>query len=239
MPSRGATSDLPVCLPAARPHPPAEKLRKLFDSPPISPSLTAVNTSSHSLLLTGAYQLTHSGHLPLKGAHAQRGQAAADSRALQPPPPSPAAPLLQRYGRLLVLEEAAMEKDICRWIGAGRWAPGAEGHLQSTCPQSPAVPPPPHPSLTHPSRFDQFNIRLRLAVFEGSTTRYRLLSLAPGPGSSGSTTAEGQRLGVYRGPALQLLQPGGVASQAAGAALSGCRALGGCIDGDIQPVSFP
>lgn len=58
-----------------------------------------------------------------------------------------------------------------------------------------------------------FNVRLRLAVFAGSTKRYSLVSLEHSFSSGsegGGPPAEQQRQGgLYRGPALELLQPGG------------------------------
>lgn len=61
-----------------------------------------------------------------------------------------------------------------------------------------------------PCRFDLFNVRLRLALFQGSPTRYSLLSLAP-TSTSGSGGSDRQRhSGVHRGPAVEYLQPGGV-----------------------------
>lgn len=49
-----------------------------------------------------------------QAAHSQKGRAAA-AASLPEVPASPAAPLLRRLGRLLVLEEAALEQDITRW----------------------------------------------------------------------------------------------------------------------------
>ncbi len=58
-------------------------------------------------------------------------------------------------------------------------------------------------------RFDQFNVRLRLAVFDSRTaTRCRLLSLAPSP--AGGDRQQPTSI-TYRGSAVALLQPGGIA----------------------------
>ncbi|KAI7838701.1 hypothetical protein COHA_007499 [Chlorella ohadii] len=58
------------------------------------------------------------------------------------------------------------------------------------------------------TRFDQFNVRLRLAVLDSRTaTRCRLLSLAPS--SAGGERQQPSSI-TYRGPAVALLQPGGI-----------------------------
>ncbi|KAL4430621.1 hypothetical protein ABPG75_005877 [Micractinium tetrahymenae] len=176
----------------ARPYVP-EHLRRLFDTPPDPATQTNSYINSFPagvlwLLFSGAAQPVHaavSGRpdqpLQLPAAHAQRGQATV--RHLPPAFGTPAARLLQRYGRLLDLEEAAMEQDICR--------------------------------------SDMWNVRLRLAVFSGaSTTRYRLVSLAPQPAGAASAAESeppAQRAGgLYRGPAVDLLQPRGAIRSAEG-----------------------
>ena len=90
----------------------AARLRQLFDSPP---------TAKVRLFSSAARQLLSVATLPGSGAaaairpaHHERGQAAQHSWQLPAIPGSPAAPLLRRYSRLLVLEEAAMEADIRR-----------------------------------------------------------------------------------------------------------------------------
>lgn len=98
-------------------HPCAEKLRVLFDSPPTSSqTLSGVDPSADELLVSGAAPAVPSppAVLPL-AAHRQKGLAAAVSRKLEGLADSPAAPLLRRYSRLLVLEEATMEQ-------VGGWA---------------------------------------------------------------------------------------------------------------------
>jgi hypothetical protein len=160
----------------------AAHLRRLFDEPPADGAVAAIPSSAAALLATGEPHSRSGEAEPppaywRKATAAERAAAAARSRsgALG------AAPLLQRHARLLALEEAALELDICR--------------------------------------YDAWNVRLRLAVFvggtSGSTTRYRLLSLAPPSHGADAYRAAG---GVYRGPAPELLQPGGVegASAAAG-----------------------
>ena len=89
-----------------------------------------------------------------------------------------------------------------------------------------SIPPPPPP----PPSFDMWNVRLRLAVFTYSTTSYRLLSLAGGGGGE----AGGKARGVYRGPSLELLQPGG-ATHAGGdwgtlSARAQCQWVGWLVD---------
>lgn len=81
------------------------------------------------------------------------------------------------------------------------------------------------------TRFDLFNVRLRLAVFDGAdaSTRYRLVSLAPG---ASAAAGAGQQRGVYRGPAVQLLQPGGIATTSGAGT---CGDSGGQESGGLPP----
>lgn len=70
-------------------------------------------------------------------------------------------------------------------------------------------------------RFDMWNVRLRLAVFSAaSPTRYRMVSLAhrsATPTATARDKAPTQRAGLlYRGPAVDILQPGGVGGDAGG-----------------------
>ncbi|EFN55641.1 hypothetical protein CHLNCDRAFT_133825 [Chlorella variabilis] len=62
-------------------------------------------------------------------------------------------------------------------------------------------------------RCDMWHVRLRLAVFSGSTNRYHMVSLAP-TGASGAAVEpkpdQRRPSSLYRGPSLELLQPGGV-----------------------------
>ncbi|PRW57862.1 helicase MOV-10 [Chlorella sorokiniana] len=63
------------------------------------------------------------------------------------------------------------------------------------------------------TRFDQFNVRLRLALFDSWTAnRCRLVSLAPSPGGGERQQQQSSSSIMYRGPTVGLLQPGGVAS---------------------------
>ena len=65
----------------------------------------------------------------------------------------------------------------------------------------------------HRRRCDMWHVRLRLAVFSGSTNRYHMVSLAP-TGASGAAVEpkpdQRRPSSLYRGPSLELLQPGGV-----------------------------
>lgn len=85
-------------------------------------------------------------------------------------------------------------------------------------PCSPCPAPPPRQDVC---RYDLFNVRLRLAVFEGAdaASRYRLVSLASSS-TAAASGGDGPKRGVYRGPAVQLLQPGGITT-VAGAGASG------------------
>lgn len=77
-------------------------------------------------------------------------------------------------------------------------------------------------------RYDQFNVRLRLAVFEGAASaRYRLVSLAHSS-SSGAGAEPPRSTGVYRGPRIEHLQPGGIT-----------RAADGECSIDAKPPTFP
>lgn len=95
--------------------PPAERLRRLFDSPPSAHSLLGVSCPAQRLLVTGR-RMRHADTVLAKqpAAAAQRGRAVVCGRELRALPDSAAAPRLRRYQRLLVLEEAAMEADIAR-----------------------------------------------------------------------------------------------------------------------------
>lgn len=161
------------------PHRPAlrraDRLRRLFDDWPSASCLSAVPAAVEQLLETGDFHESYAQvELPPSASQKGLGLAAALDTALSG---LLEAPLLLRYSRLLVLEEEAMERDICR--------------------------------------YDAWHVRLRLAVFAGSTSRYHLLSLTPH--GTGSGTADQRRgTSVYRGPAVELLQPGGVAGVGAG-----------------------
>lgn len=89
----------------------AEKMRVLFDSAPTSgQTLSSVDPRALALLVSGAVPPAPPAPTTL-AAHAQKGAAlAAAARAPRAVVDSPAAPLLRRYQRLLVLEEAAMEQ---------------------------------------------------------------------------------------------------------------------------------
>lgn len=98
----------------------------LFDAVPTSSqTISAADPGALELLVSGAAPASppapDSQCTLTRGAHAQQGLAAAASRKLQALPDSPAAPLLRRYSRLLLLEEAAMEQ-----VGCGRGGWGAE-----------------------------------------------------------------------------------------------------------------
>ncbi len=84
-----------------------------------------------------------------------------------------------------------------------------------------------------------WNVRLRLAAFSSaSNTRYCLVSFGPQPTGSAGEEQQRQRAGrLYKGPAVNLLQPGGIGGAAGrgeeicGAALAWRRAeqlLGSC-----------
>lgn len=76
-----------------------------------------------------------------------------------------------------------------------------------------------------PCRYDQLNVRLRLAIFNSpASARFRLVSLAPT--SPAGSAGEAPR-GVYRGPALEPLQPGGM-WQAPGGEAAGPRCITLC-----------
>lgn len=136
--------------------------------------VAAVPAAAQAMLVSGTPVSGGGMHQPPPAA-AQKGEAARRQAAAARSPGAAlaGAPLLQRSARLLAVEEAALEQDICR--------------------------------------YDAWNARLRLAVFEGGvsggTTRYRLASLAPRSAGADAYRSAG---GVYRGPALELLQPGGV-----------------------------
>ncbi|KAL4423314.1 hypothetical protein ABPG77_006109 [Micractinium sp. CCAP 211/92] len=165
----------------ARPYIP-EHLRRLFDTPPDKPT-TMLGFPAHAprLLATGVPDPGRTGLgsqlLQVPAAHQQKGRAR--MRSLPPEAAGArAGRLLQRYGRLLALEEAAMEQDICS--------------------------------------FDMWNVRLRLAAFSSaSNTRYRLVSFGPQPTGSAGEEQQRQRAGrLYKGPAVNLLQPGGIGGAA-------------------------
>jgi hypothetical protein len=90
----------------------AARLRQLFDSPPTAK--VRLFSSAARQLLSGATLPGSGAAAAIRPAHHERGQAAQHSWQLPAIPGSPAAPLLRRYSRLLVLEEAAMEADIRR-----------------------------------------------------------------------------------------------------------------------------
>lgn len=100
------------------PAPCAEALRRLFDAAPAHHSLAAASAPAHRMLHSGVHHATI--EVPateqLRLAYTQKGQAVCGLRRLPAVPPSPAAGLLQRASRLLLLEEGAMEQDICRWV---------------------------------------------------------------------------------------------------------------------------
>lgn len=81
--------------------------------------------------------------------------------------------------------------------------------------------------------YDQFNVRLRLAVFDsGIATRYRLVSLAPiATGGEGQQRPGSPPGGVYRGPTVQLLQPGGIGGPGKPWPLAACMLLAACLPG--------
>lgn len=106
----------------------AEHLRRLFDTPPDPASQPfSFPADVLRLLSGGGVQPAHAalGRQPdpplrVPAAYVQKGQAAV--RRLSPElVGAQAARLLRRYGRLLALEEAAMEQDICRQGGAACW----------------------------------------------------------------------------------------------------------------------
>jgi hypothetical protein len=90
----------------------AARLRQLFDSPPTAK--VRLFPPAARQLLSGAALPTSAVAAAILPAHYERGQAAQHSWQLPAIPDSPAAPLLRRYSRLLVLEESAMEVDIRR-----------------------------------------------------------------------------------------------------------------------------
>ena len=115
-----------------------------------------------------------------------------------------------------------MEADIRRHATAAAGA-AADASVGAACiavtgaaaPAAPAMWFHCLPRVPSPARrYDLFNVRLRLAVFAGSTKRYSLVSLAHSSSAgseAGGPPAEQQRQGgLYRGPALELLQPEGV-----------------------------
>lgn len=122
-----------------------------------------------------------------------------------------------------------------QWVTGG----GVGGLRVNECAITLPLSLPTSAHTTH-RRFDQFNVRLRLALFDsGTANRCRLVSLAPSP--TGEQRQQASSI-TYRGPTVGLLQPGGIASSgkpAAGAQLHSLPLNQACKLRAAQPALCP